>query len=632
MKERTLSLVGLLSGDACCSAADLATRLGVSDRTVRSTIRSFNERASVYGARIETVYGRGYRLVVDDPDALSSHLRREQGSGAIPRTPRERRQYLLEYLLTTSDYVRKSDLEERLFVSTKVLTEDLHEVESVLSEYGLALERRPNHGVRVTGSEFDRRLCIASVIEQFSWNLPDEGSPSSEVIEHVLSLIRQTLDEADLSVPETVLYSLSVHVLVAARRIRAGAYVPVSDGERAQLDQATIAAARAIAEAVGGQLGVTFPDEEVDYLAIHLSGKRSFEEAPDAGNITITSDVDETVRAMIARVDDAYPFGLGSDLELHMNLCRHVGPLGVRLHYGMHLKNPLLPEIREKYFLAYSMAALACTVLEEKYDAKVSEDEVGYVALALALALERRRTGVARKRILLVYGSGATSAQLVKYKYEQEFADCTETIETVNAASLGSVDFSRFDYVLSTVPVRTKVPVPILRVSLFSDWGQIDEVRRVIESDGFDWISAYYHEELFVAHLDACTREEALARLCALVGEECGLQGELLDLVLKRERLAPTSFGNRVAMPHPIRTVSEQTFVCVGVLDKPIRWVDREVQVVFLVSVARSKRSDIQRFYQTTARYLMDERAISHLIERRSYEELVRGLEATRTD
>lgn len=632
MDERTIALVGLLSGDACRSASDLAARLGVSDRTVRSTIRSFNERSADYGARIETVYGRGYRLVVDDPDALAAYITREEGSAAIPRTPRERRQYLLEYLLTTSGYVRKSDLEERLFVSTKVLTDDLREVEAVLSDYNLALERRPNHGIRVTGSEFDRRLCIAAVIEQLSWNPDDDGSPSSETIERMLALIRQTLAKTGLSVPETVLYSLSVHVIVAARRIRAGVYVPMSDVERAWLDPTAISAARAVAQTVGGELGVTFPEEEVDYLAIHLSGKRSLEEAPDAGNITIASDVDETVRVMIARVDDAYPFGLSSDLELHMNLCRHVGPLGVRLHYGMHLKNPLLPEIREKYFLAYSMAALACTVLEEKYNAVVSEDEVGYVALAIALALERRRTGAARKRILLVCGSGVTSAQLVKYKYEQEFADCIETIETVNAASLDSVDFSRFDYVLSTVPIKTKVPLPILRVSLFSDQGQIDEVRRVIESDGFGWIGAYYHEELFVARLDARTRDEALARLCALVGEERGLQGELLDLVLERERLAPTSFGNRVAMPHPIRTVSEQTFVCVGVLDRPIQWAEREVQVVFLVSVARSKRPDIQRFYQTTARYLMDERAVSRLIEKRSYEELVRGLEATRID
>lgn len=632
MDERTRRLLGLLSDGSCRTSAALAKDLLVSDRTVRGDIRTLNEELESAGAQIETVYGKGYHLVVHDPECFTAFLKQEVEARATPSTPKERRQYILEYLLTSRDYVRKSDLEERLFVSTKSLTDDLREVERVLTEHGLALDRRPSRGLKIEGPEFNRRLCIASVIERFDWCLSDENSPAFGSIERIQAIILERLDEACLVVPEMVLYNLSVHVLVAARRIRAGVYVPMVGEDQMGLGQRELEAARSVAEGVGEELGVRFPDSEVNYLAIHLAGKQSLGEPVCSDNVTISPDVDETVRAMVARVDDAYPFGLGSDLELHMNLCRHVGPLGVRLHYGMRLENPLLPEIREKYFLAYSMAVLACSVLEEKYDAKVSEDEAGYVALALALALERQRTGVARKRILLVCGSGVTSAQLVKYKYEQEFADCIETIETVNAASLASVDFSKFDYVLTTVPVRVKVPIPILRVGLFSDRGQIAAVRHAISSSGEGWVRAYYHEELFVPQLRASSREEALSQLCSLVEEHCGLNGGFLDLVLERERLAPTSFGNRIAMPHPVRTVSESSFVCVGILERPIMWSGKDVQVVFLVSVAREKEPDLQRFYQTTARFLMDEDSVTRLIKTRSFEDLVGSLEAIRLD
>lgn len=626
MEERTSRLLDILSDGSCQSSALLAKKLHVTDRTIRNDVRAFNAISDRTGARIESVYGRGYRLVVDSPNAYASYRKRERDASAIPSTPRERRQYPLEYLLTARDYVRKSDLEERLFVSTHVLTDDLREVEGVLNEHNLTLDRRPSHGIKVVGSEFDRRLCIAAAIETPEWKLPKEGSFSSAAVSKVSQTIQKILEGENIVVPEMALYNLAVHVIVAAQRVRSGAYVPMTEEIASVADDRVREAASAVAKGVGELLNVEFPSQEVDYLAIHLAGKQSFDEEGCPGNITISADVDQTVTAMIERVDAAYPFSLGDDLELHMNLCRHVGPLSVRLCYGLHLENPLLPEIREKYFLAFSMAVLACSVLGEKYNTSVSEDEAGYVALAIALALERQRTGVARKRLLLVCGSGVTSAELVKFKYEQEFADCIERMDTINAARLASVDFSQYDYVLTTVPLTVKVPLPVLSVSLFSDHKRIEQVKNALEASGYDWLLNYYQEDLFISHLPAKNKLEALSSLCALACERRGLPAGLLDLVLQREALATTSFGNRVAMPHPVHTVSERTFVCVGILDQPIAWDDKEVQVVFLVSVARTKEADLQRFYQTTARFLMDESSVTNLIKDRSFKGLIEGL------
>ena len=41
-----------------------------------------------------------------------------------------------------------------------------------------------------------------------------------------------------------------------------------------------------------------------------------------------------------------------------------------------------------------------------------------------------------------------------------------------------------------------------------------------------------------------------------------------------------------VAMPHPWKAVSKDTFVCLAILDKPVQWGEAKVQVVFLVSIA----------------------------------------------
>ena len=101
------------------------------------------------------------------------------------------------------------------------------------------------------------------------------------------------------------------------------------------------------------------------------------------------------------------------------------------------------------------------------------------------------------------------------------------------------------------------------------------------------------------------------------------------EAVCKREKMAHTCMGNRVAMPHPCRVLTEDTFVSVAVLKAPIQWDEQhEVQAIFLVSVSRQKNKKLQNFYATTARLLLDEQRIGQLIQKRSYQTLAECLEA----
>ena len=92
---------------------------------------------------------------------------------------------------------------------------------------------------------------------------------------------------------------------------------------------------------------------------------------------------------------------------------------------------------------------------------------------------------------------------------------------------------------------------------------------------------------------------------------------------MKREQLAQTCMGNRVAMPHPCRVMTEDTFVTVCVLDKPVKWNENQlVQAVFLVSVSKKKNKKIQDFYKVTARLLLSQECMEELIRKKDYETL----------
>ncbi len=68
--------------------------------------------------------------------------------------------------------------------------------------------------------------------------------------------------------------------------------------------------------------------------------------------------------------------------------------------------------------------------------------------------------------------------------------------------------------------------------------------------------------------------------------------------------------------------MSEETFVCLAILDQPIQWADQKVQVVFLVSIANKDQCsmELQKFYQTTASFMLSQKCVQDLIHKRDYD------------
>ena len=82
-------------------------------------------------------------------------------------------------------------------------------------------------------------------------------------------------------------------------------------------------------------------------------------------------------------------------------------------------------------------------------------------------------------------------------------------------------------------------------------------------------------------------------------------------------------------MPHPSKTIGDTTFVCVGILDKPVFWDGQKVQVIFLVSLAGHDQvsSELQVFYRVTTEFLMIYNCVRNLIRIRDFSLFFKMLE-----
>lgn len=612
---RDIKLIDIIEAHPDIDPVDLAERFSVSDRSVRTYVRKTNEALGSC-AQIEKRRGGGYSLRVLNASAFAALRARDAhvGQDAVPTTPEARVDYLLNDLLSRADWITVDDLASILFVSRNVITSDLRQVAATLERFGLVLEKRPHYGIRVTGPEMSRRLCLANLT--LDCIIGTGGSASLDVIARCVS---ESLAEEDFQINSAAYQNLLVHIAVAVERIRANCYVPM-EPEHLERMRSTpeYLIAKKVAAAVERELTTELPEEEIGYIAIHLAGKQTlYTPGSDAdANLVISDEVWNVVSRMLEMVWNAFHFDFRNDLELRMNLARHIVPLSVRLRYRMRIDNPLLSDIKQRFPVAYSMALESSCILAEEYGNALSEDEVGYIALAFALAIERQKSERPRKNILVVCASGQGSARLLEWRYRQEFGTWLDRIETCDVAHVASRDLTGIDYVFTTVPLERKLPVPVREVKYFLDDEDVNSVRRILsgEAAAAAPLAAYFDERLFLGALDAEDKDGALDALCARVAEVHDVPGDFRALVQRREELAQTCFGNLVAMPHPVTPVTTSTFVAVAVFNHSVSWNGREVRAVFLVSVSSLRDQKLDAFYRGMARLLTSREAIQKLV------------------
>ena len=156
--------------------------------------------------------------------------------------------------------------------------------------------------------------------------------------------------------------------------------------------------------------------------------------------------------------------------------------------------------------------------------------------------------------------------------------------------------------------------MPIRQIQFFPTEKELTQMKKLLMQGKKGTVEEYFSSELFLPHLNCETREQVLEQMCRFVCGKKKLPDDFLQLVKKRESLA---------MPHPWKAVSKDTFVCLAILDKPVQWGEAKVQVVFLVSIADDATAKLQKFYQVVAQLMVDEACICKLIAERRFEVLL---------
>ncbi|MGT2666588.1 BglG family transcription antiterminator [Streptococcus rifensis] len=618
-KEKTLVQHLLKHREDYTTSMELGELLSCSDRTIRTYIRNISqELADVAGVELVSKQGQGYQLRVQDEETFKQ-LTKEFGQAEVAFSSLEttdindRHSYILNKLLLEQKKLFFDDLAEELFVSRSTLSSDFKKIRKDLAPYHLKIESRANKGVYVEGEEQQIRRFImdyffSSGFFQTLYQYVDEELVYGKInFEALTVIVLDECREAKLKLSDFVIQNLVVHLALAIRRLAEGFQISAIDEAIGDQYVKEFEVARKIMDRISLATKLHFPEEEVAYIALHLISKGKIENG-SSHDLDDVSRIRQELNQALEGIGDQHFAGLQQDFQLLEGLLTHLTTLYLRSSNGIVLENPLLEDIKTNYPQAFELAKETLEIMPSFQDFVLSDDEIAYVALHFMAAQERYKEQF-KFNVLVICATGYGSAQMLRSRIENELRQYVTISDVIGYYEITDEKLKGIDFIISSIDLSNLIfSVPVYTTSVFLKEDELADIRQKIEQ--LDQVCHQNKQKADVNHQDISqlfdqmfsadyfisydtsipSKDQILEELVDSLSrhEQSPYKERMLELMTQRERLSSILFSETIAVPHPIKPVSETLKIAVALIPSGLRWEDEAdgIKLVFLPSLS----------------------------------------------
>ena len=617
LDARMKKIIIELSDSEYVTASELAKILDLNEKTVRTTIGKMRDSLDEYGIEIESKTRKGYHLLIYDKEKYQAFINNDEclSKNDIPNNSKEREEWLLDYLLKQHKFVRIDDLSEMLYVSRSTITNDIRNVEDSLKSYHITLIRRPNYGLHIQGSEFDIRNCMISQFKDNKWAQRFSDKEENELKE-ISKILLNNIQNQKVVLSKSMIQEMTSCIYIAKVRYEENYKITVSKNEVVhRIYKPCIEVATNIVEELNEKFHIHLLDSEIYYIAINIAARSDYNVLEGELESGVINQARKQTTQMLDCVYDMMHLDMRQNLSLLYDLISFLIPMDIRMRYGIIAKNPFAEATKKKYFFAYNVASQAVIPLKKTYFHEVPENEIAYLTSIFALFIEQEKDKKKKYNILVICATNMSTSKLLAYQYKKKFKKYIDEVYTCEMYNLDSFDFSKVDYIFTTVEINRVLPKPVLGISAFLEDEEVEKISSILKFKSSNTIADVYSEELFYDNIKGETKEEILFEICKRIPEKYGIPSDFYEGLLRREEITGTDLAKHVALPHPYETTSDISFACISVLDHPIRWTRQDVQVVILMAVAEDEQRDLTNFLQLISEFIANESAVLQLVE-----------------
>ncbi|NLH92560.1 MAG: PRD domain-containing protein [Atopobium sp.] len=528
--------------------------------------------------------------------------------------PDSRTDYILSRLLSAHSYVTGVQLTDEMYISQSSLTADLARVRREILPFHLRLISKSHYGLMIDGVESDKRRLIVSRNIRITDGCSDLMDYPGLNTRQLSQILTEALMKWQFKISDIVFQNLLLHLSAAILRMKNGYYLEDSRNLPNIYRHAQDISSEIIHK-ICDAYQVDYSSEEVKSLALNLQCKQEYSQSD-----SISQEINDFVFHTLQAIRDKYGIDFTGDLNLRINLAMHTKPLIARMQSNVLLKNSMTFNIKQKYSFAFDLASEYSYHLSRKFGIKLTDDEISYLALHFIVGLQKTEHNRNGKHVLLISEQRKSNTILIQQQLLQWFSDTVFSLDLANMQDLHDINISGYDVILTTDEnTVAQVPNAIL-INFFlneNDHIKIDmALCGIINSND---ILRHFFPDLFYAG-PVSSKEDLIKLLCGQAEKRFPTDGKLYQSVKLHEEIANTYFGNAMAMPHPDQPMSVQSFICVGIPDKPLKWDNEEnIRLVFLVCLEKNNPAALQ-IWQYLSFLISDEDRIMEIASHPTYD------------
>ena len=428
--------------------------------------------------------GRGVRYLASK-EVIKEVKQLMQEGKADYLEPEIRRNRLLVLLLFKHDYTTIDELSNHLMVSRNTIVNDLQEIKPFFIDNDLELVTYPYRGLIIEGKEVaKRRAMVTLYVEELVGNLQESQIFLTEFVSsRELTQLDQLLSEiegelnfrfTDLSYQEFRLY---LAIAVARNRQNKSTSIDLQMVEVSSSKEYEIISI--LSHKLTQLFDVHFSIGEINYLTLQLMSSSIHTDLDREGLTDIWVPLQVGTYEFLQGVATDLGSYLLSDKNLFQGLLTHLRPAYYRLLAEERIDNPILAQIQTNYEKIHRSVSNHVKWLEVHLNVVFTEEEISFLTMYVAGAVERRKEYKRVKpRVVIVCSSGISTSQMLASQIETLF-----DITLVGSYSLREVDRIlekyEIDLIISTIDLQ-KDNVQVVKVSPILEKNEIEKLKNVM--------------------------------------------------------------------------------------------------------------------------------------------------------
>ncbi|GJM40230.1 MAG: hypothetical protein DHS20C20_05120 [Ardenticatenaceae bacterium] len=498
----------LLTSDTAVVTADVGQHIGLTPRQVSYSLKPIKLWLEAHNADLNMIPGVGLQIACEpnDREELLSELASQENI-RLQLTPGQRQQLLLLNLLTASEPLILYQLQQESGVSRTTLLKDLDLIEAWIESFGLILERRPNFGFLLAGTEYQLRQAITAVL----WGDTTFSGPLMQV-SHATGLRYQLARDADLMplanhvkqlveqwetreamtlvgfaesalngrfTDNAALY-LALIIVIQKQRILNG---QIAKAIHIEFDKHTYHSVWQVATEMLEQQEISLPEDawdcEVAYLTMHLlSGSRS-------GSWPTDSEVEDSfetlLNSLMRGIAKAYCVpSIQFDNALREGLAAHLIPAFMRQRFDLWAPpNNYTKNLPERYNFEATISKTLAEEMSAEMGFRLPQDEINNLVLLLRAAFIRQRPNRIN-RVIVVCPSGMATAQLLIARLKARFPRLGQ-LDVLSLRELSEQEMQSAQLIITTVPLPKE----------YSDQLSVIQVHPLLSAEDIDIITQW---------------------------------------------------------------------------------------------------------------------------------------------